>query len=54
MTTIFFSKCLKYYLDSRIEEKNEKMFLNCEIIAFELRVVNSRNLQQHIRDTFTF
>ena len=54
MTTIFFSKCLKYYLDSRIEEKNEKMFLNCEIIAFELRVANSRNLQQHIRDTFTF
>ena len=54
MTTIFFSKCLKYYLDSRIEEKNEKMFLTCEIIAFEFRVANSPNLQLYNRGTFIF
>ena len=46
MTSIFFSTCLKFDVDSRNRTKNlEKVFFS-KIIAFELAVANFRNLQQ--------
>ena len=46
MTIIFFFKCLKLDVDSRIGIKNEKKFIVFKIIAFELGFANSHNLEQ--------
>ena len=46
MTTIFFFlKRLKYYVDFRNGTKTLEKIFNCQIIAFELGVGNSPNLQ---------
>ena len=41
----FFLKRLKYYVDFRNGTKNLEKIFNCQIIAFELGVGNSPNLQ---------